>query len=110
MEIIYKVEEETFTNKKEAEIYEKHRRERLIAKKNQYKHFYLPLAFEYYRRSLEKLKAERKVFRLKSFTRASKLYKAYEEWFERKQNLRKQIAVYRNTKILIKQLSTVENT
>lgn len=110
MEIVYKVGEKTFTDKKEAEAYEKKTLTWLMAKKNQYKSFYLPLAFRHYRKSLERLREAREYFRIKSLTRICELHEAHEEWLAKKRILRERIAEYRNTKTLIKLLSTAENT
>lgn len=108
MEIVYKVGEKTFTDKKEAEAYEKRTLTWLVAKKNQYKRFYLPLAFKHYKSSLERLHDAREFFRIKSYTRITELCTAHEEWLAKKRILRERIAEYRNTKALIKQLSTAE--
>lgn len=108
MEILYRVDKMTFKDRESAERYERGYRDSLVARKNAYKHFYLPVAFEHYKKSIEKVKAERKVFRMKSFTRVSELYVACEDMFEKKRILRERIAEYRNTKALIKQLSTAE--
>lgn len=109
MEIVYKVGEKTFTDKKEAEVYEKKTLAWLVARKNMYKHFYLPLAFKHYKHSLGRLHDAREYFRIKSLSRISELHEAHEEWLEKKRILRERIAEYRNTKELITQLSTAEN-
>lgn len=110
MEILYRVDKMTFKDRESAERYEREHRDSLVAKKNAYKHFYLPVAFEHYKKSLERLRDARKYFRVKSYTRICELHTAHEEWLEKKRILRERIAEYRNTKALIKQLSTAENT
>lgn len=110
MEILYRVDKMTFKDRESAERYEREYKDTLVAKKNAYKHFYLPVAFEHYKKSLERLRDAREYFRIKSYTRICELHTAHEEWLEKKRILRERIAEYRNTKALIKQLSTAENT
>lgn len=108
METVYKVGEKIFTDKAEAEAYEKKTLTQLVAKKNLYKHFYLPLAFRHYRKSLERLREAREHFRIKSFAQISELHTAHEEWFTKKRIMHERIAEYRNTKALIRLLSATE--
>lgn len=108
MEILYRVNNVTFKDKKSAERYERDLRESLVSKKNTYKRFYLPVAFSYYKKSLEKLREARKCFRIKSYTRITELCRTHEEWLEKKRILRERIAEYRNTKALIRSLSATE--
>lgn len=104
MEILYKVGDKIFKNKKDAEFYEDEKLKILIAKMNSFKHFYLPLAFEDYRKSLEKLRDARKFFRIKNYTQIENLHTAHKEWLEKKRILRENISEYRNTKKLIRLL------
>lgn len=110
MEILYRVDKMTFKERESAERYEQEFRASLVTKANLYKSFYLPVAFRNYKKGLERLREARKYFRIKSYTRICELHTAHEEWLEKKRILRERIAEYRNTKALIKQLSTAENT
>lgn len=110
MEILYRVGKMTFKDRESAERYEREYRDTLVTKKNAYKHFYLPEAFEHYKKSLERLRDAREYFRIKSYTRICELHAAHEEFLEKKRILHERIAEYRNTKALIKQLLTAENT
>lgn len=108
MEILYRVNKMTFKDIESALRYEREYRGSLVAKKNAYKHFYLPEAFEHYKKSLERLRAAREYFRIKSYTRICELHTAHEELLEKKRILRERIAEYKNTKALIRSLSTTE--
>ena len=110
MEILYRVDKLTFKDRESALRYEREYRDSLVAKANAYKHSYLPKAFGFYKKSLERLRDARAFFSIKSYTRICELHTAHEEWLEKKRILRERIAEYRNTKALIKQLSTAENT
>lgn len=107
MEILYRVGDKTFEDKKDAEEFQKKWRDSLVSKINQYKHFYLPVAFKYYKSSLEELKDARASFRIKSYSAVTRLFSAYEKYHARKRVLRERIVEYKNTKSLMKQLSTV---
>lgn len=108
MEILYRVDKMTFKDRESAERYEREYRDSLVARKNAYKHFYLPVAFEHYKKSLERLRDAREYFRIKSYTRICELRNAHEELLEKKRILRERIAEYRNTKALIRLLSATE--
>ena len=108
MEILYRVDKMTFKDRESAERYERELRDSLVAKANKYKHVYMPVAFRNYRKSLERLREARGYFRIKNHTQICELHIAHEEWLEKKQILRERIAEYRNTKALIRQLSTTE--
>lgn len=108
MEIIYKVGNRTFEDKKVAEEFERKYKDSLVAKINVYKSFHLPVAFRNYKKSLERLREAREYFRIKSYTRITELCTAHEEWLEKKRILRERIAEYRNTKALIRLLSATE--
>lgn len=106
MEILYRVDKMTFKDKESAEQYERKLQNSLVSRKNMYKSFYLPTAFRHYKLSLEKLKVAKANFKMKNYTSVSNLLDAYGEVLAKKRILRERIAEYRNTKALIKQLST----
>lgn len=105
MEILYRVDKMTFKDRESAEQYERKLQNSLVSRKNAYKNFYLPVAFEHYKKSLEGLRDARKLLRIKSCTSVSNFCTAYEEWQAKKRVLRERIAEYRNTKALIRSLS-----
>lgn len=108
METLYRVDKMTFKDRESAEQYERKLQVSLVAKKNSYKSFYLPVAFKYYKKSLEGLRDARKNLRIKNYTSVSNLCTTYEEWFEKKRILCERIAEYRYTKALIRSLSATE--
>lgn len=110
MEILYRVGKMVFKDRESAERYERELRDSLVARANSYKSSCLPVAFRNYKKGLERLREARSFFSIKSYTRICELHEAHEDWLEKKRILRERIAEYRNTKALIKQLSTAENT
>lgn len=108
MEILYRVDKMTFTDRESAEQYERKLVDSLVTKLNLYKSFYLPTAFRNYKKSLERLRDAREYFRIKSYTRITELCTAHEEWLEKKRIIHERIAEYRNTKALIRLLSVTE--
>ena len=108
MEILYRVGNRTFEDKGVAEEFQMKYRNSLLSKINQYKHFYLPVAFKFYKSSLEELRDARTSLRIKSYSAVTHLFSAYDKYNERKKALHERIAEYRHTKALIRLLSTTE--